>query len=398
MIDNTAARASRYAACRNLAPTLDTGLSAMDSLITWFNNLPVPSQATLIAAIVGAVTGLVGTVAAGILRDFVARWWTDQRDSQRNSEEIYRRYAEPLSAAASSLMWRLHELFGNDGRANFLLAGEPRTAFEDYKLRSTYYRLAVLLGWVRALRIELSFLRTAGKHRIEKIEDAIANIEKALADGHHVEIKRLHGLRALWSLNDVPLSDVITRLAVEVEIHVKTTLQKSSVTSAIHLAPELQTILCRETAQLVCQKLNAAPIMDDVIAETRARAIRQIAIEEAWLYRDWQAAIGDMMLKPSTNATRRFDMMGFGEFESMVLAPNKDQFRSLCRIAALFQMVNLSTHDPFDARPEMLDSLYRSTSRLVVAIAEVPVTASLLSRSTVTTARDIAQKRARASV
>ena len=235
----------------------------MITILAWFNQLPSASQAALIGTCVDALVGAIATLLTGILRDFVAKWWSDHRDSQRSSDDIYRGYAEPLAAAATSLMWRLLEVFGSDGRGSFLVASEPRTVFEDYKLRSTYYRLAALLGWIRALRRELSFLRLAGKRRIEIIDDAIEQLERSLADGHHVEIKRLEGLLHLWQIP--PSSEKVEKgkLAVDVENVVKTTLQHSSVTTAHDLEPDAQLALCRKVVDLLCKSRKTKPLTDD---------------------------------------------------------------------------------------------------------------------------------------
>lgn len=365
----------------------------MDSAIPWFLALPPASQAALIAAIVGGLAGAAATLLAGVLRDIAAKWWTDRRGDRRSADEVYRRYAEPLAAAATSLMWRLNEMFGKDGRSSFLTAREPRTDFEDYKLRSTYYRLAALLGWLRALRRELSFLRLAGKHRIDIIEDAIDNLERSLADGHHVELQRLKGLLHIWALPSVAEERLRLRLAVDLENCVKRALQTEPVASALELSPAGQSALCTEAAALICMSAKFAPISADVLAETRSRAIRQVAIREAWLYRDWQAAVGDLVLRESTAGNRRFDVIGFGDFESLMLEPTPAQFRILCRIGSMFHDVDLDHADPFDARPATLNALLCATAALVHEIAKVRVSAPLVSRATVAAAKHIVERR-----
>ena len=174
----------------------------MEFFRQWFSSLGAPAQVAVVGAVAGGLAGAVATLLAGILRDFVAKWWTDRREENKSAEDVYRGYAEPLASAAIALLWRLKETFGKDGRASYLSAREPRTSFEDYKLRSTYYRLAAVLGWIRALRRELSFLRLADKKRLEVIESAIISLESSLADGHHVEFQRLDGLIRIWHLQD----------------------------------------------------------------------------------------------------------------------------------------------------------------------------------------------------
>lgn len=344
----------------------------------WFSNLPVASQ----AALIGAAAGALATIATGILRDFIAKWWTDRREAKRSADEAYRRYAEPLASAVTSLMWRLRETFGRDGRASYLAAREPRTVFEDYKLRSTYYRLAAVLGWVRALRRELSFLRLNGEARLTTIEEAIVKFEASLADGHHVELQRLDGLLQIWGLPPIVDKELRLRLAVDVENCAKRALQRAPVTSAIDLGADPQSELCREVSGVISSRANLAQISPQVLAETSSRAIRQIAIREAWLYRDWHAAIGDLMIREVSIGNRRFEVIGFGEFETMVLGPSEPQFRSLSRIAMLFDQLDVDRHDPFDARPAALRKLYDATASMVRAIADAPSSSALVDKRT----------------
>jgi hypothetical protein len=361
----------------------------VDAFSQWFLQLPAASQAALTGAIVGGLAGAVGTLVSGVLRDFIAKWWVDSKECNKSADEIYRRYAEPLAAAATSLMWRLEEMFGQDGRSTFLISKEPRTQFEDYKLRSTYYRLAVLLGWLRALRRELSFLRLAGKHRIEIIEEAIENLEKSLADGHHVELQRLNGLVKIWQLPSVLDEKLSLRIAVDLENCVKKALQNAPVSSALDLPFESQYALCEESAKLICQAAGYQLIPADSLTEHLERAVKQIAIGEAWLYRDWQTSVGDFVLRESTAGGRHFDVIGFGEFETILLSPTDPQFRVLSRIGALFFGVNLKAQDSLDARPAMLRGLLFSTAGLVHAIARIPVSSPLLGSVTVQAAERI---------
>ena len=345
----------------------------------WFSALPVPVQAALVGALPATLVGF--------LRDLLWKWWVDRKVTKRSAENVYRRYAEPLASAATSLFWRLKETFGGDGRASYLAAREPKTIFENYKLRSTYYRLAALLGWIRALRRELSFFRLQGEDRLNIVENAIANLEASLADGHHVELQRLDGLLEIWGLTQVADSQLRLRLAVEVENCAKRYLQRVSVTAATDLPMAQQNELCHEIAQLVCARANLASVSAEVLKETQSRATRQIANKQAWLYRDWQAAIGDLMIREATAGNRRFEVLGFGEFESMVLGPSQDQFRSLWRIAMLFDELDLERDNPFDARPVALRKLYQATAQMVKVISEAPSSASLIDSKTAEEAR-----------
>jgi hypothetical protein len=94
-----------------------------------------------------------------------------------------------------------------------------------------------------------------------------------------------------------------------------------------------------------------------------------------------------MMIRETKIGNRNFEVLGYGEFEEMLLGPSKAQFRSLCRIATLFEKVDLDRDDPFDARPAAIRNLFEATARMMVALADAPVSHSAVDTNTTTDAR-----------
>jgi hypothetical protein len=157
--------------------------------------------------VVGALLSLAGVLVGLLVRDIVmARLLARQKREQEIQDRSQaaasarlndvRTYADPLYEAARSLSFRLDEIVQvrNPG---YLLSSTPATAFIDYKRLSTSYRLAALLGWIRAFRRERSYLDAQGHAEGEETQVAISRIEAALADGQHVEDARLRDLLAL---------------------------------------------------------------------------------------------------------------------------------------------------------------------------------------------------------
>ncbi len=101
-------------------------------------------------AIATALITAVGTAINIWLKD-----WLDSRARSKVKRalrrESYRKYADPLTAAAESLFWRLHEIYASD-RGDYLHRGRGLTRYEQHKASSTRYRIAALLGWMVALR------------------------------------------------------------------------------------------------------------------------------------------------------------------------------------------------------------------------------------------------------
>ena len=137
--------------------------------MTWFNSLPVQVQAAIIAA--------TFTLAGILFRDVVLKAIEARKQHRKNEMEVYRRYADPLASAASSLLWRLNEIFHQKGRESYLIA--PATEFERYKKTSSVYRIASLLGWIRAFRRELSFFEVSDRRRLTALKSALRALESA---------------------------------------------------------------------------------------------------------------------------------------------------------------------------------------------------------------------------
>src|ERR1700677_3519275 len=139
--------------------------------------ISVQIQAALIAA---GVSLLVVVLSEVFLR---VRTRKAERQTVR---ETYRRYADPLALSSTELFWRLREVFGAKGAGFYLKGYAHLTKYEHYKVLSTLYRTANLLGWIHALRRELLFLPRVNSEEVGKLEGALRQFAAALAEGRHV--------------------------------------------------------------------------------------------------------------------------------------------------------------------------------------------------------------------
>jgi hypothetical protein len=160
----------------------------------WFVELDPAVQAAIVSAIVLLITALITTL------NVVVKNWLDRRAARAQQSEsardTYRRYAEPLSAAAQSLYYRLRELFEFSG-AHYLTAS-PMTEYEQYKALSTQFRLAALLGWIAALERELLLVDQQSDRSVACMRKAVQEVQSALAEGGHVEFDRVDLLNEIW--------------------------------------------------------------------------------------------------------------------------------------------------------------------------------------------------------
>ncbi|AFP30985.1 hypothetical protein [Marinobacter sp. BSs20148] len=326
--------------------------------MSWIQTLDVKIQAALIASIV--------TLLGIFFKDYVFQKLKEKRDQSKIAYDVYKKYAEPLAAAAESMFWRLNETFNVKGRAHFLIRSDVITGFEDYKYKSTLYRLASLIGWIYAIKKEQSYMKPVGTTSQKSISESIRVFESALADGPHVETQRLLRLTELWSLECSPEKSIDLSIALE-KMH-KSFLKGKNVDLATDLGDQDLFDLCRECANFLCGQLDCNQLRDELIKETMQQSARRLSIREAWIYRDWQAGIGELMVRKSESEARDFDVIGFKEFESMLESDDPEVSKWISRIENTFKNLDIDKVDGQDVRVEQIRSTFKAVAKLIVEI------------------------------
>lgn len=344
------------------------------------------------AALIGAGAAL--TVL--LVRDLGLKLWEELRKERITSAEVFRRYADPLANAAASLLWRLDEILNREGRGAYLLSASQATSFAQYKRLSTVYRIAALLGWIRAFRRELSFLRTHDEKQLRGLKEAISALEAGLADGAHLEGRRLDSLLDLWAGTFAGTSPNRQPVEVRLERTLKDFLHESGVTIAELLTESQQLAICRKLAGVLGESLGQSPPSDDIVSETRARAIQCLSLREAWLYRDWQAGIGDLMIRDAPEGGRLFEVIGYGPFEKLSVDGETHQQTWIARLAAITDNLDVSKDSRFDARVEQLRNTLHATAQLVQVLADKDAHQRVLLRNTLDLAKNLKDPRAAA--
>ncbi len=115
-------------------------------------------------------------------------------------------------------------------------------------------------------------------------------------------------------------------------------------------------------------------IEDDRILASAEKTADTFGIKEAYLCRDWQAAIGDFMLLKDKVGSRHFSVIGFGQFEDMVIAAQKKKrpaaMRWFDRLERLIHDLDMTRSDTFDTRREQLRRLLVYCETLETSLAE----------------------------
>lgn len=322
---------------------------------------------------------LVITVLVGVLSALATQWIRDrservkaERDRRATDDEIVRNYLAPLSDTCGKVVWRLSEVFVA-GRHQWLKSETLPLDFNEYKRFSTLYRIAALLGWLRAIDLELvSLPRThedaTSPTSLAGVLAALKPIRSALADGIEVEVQRLNVLCKLWGLemSNTP-REKLGALATEVEVELYRLAPdlRDDPDHLLQSTEEQKLRVCKGLGGLIAKGLGIPLPSDSVITNSLPVAVVAVAYREAWLYRDWQDAIGDAVLELDGDSIRRYKIMGLPAFSELLERPSP-WFEKLKKIV---HDVDVETSSPNDARVSQLKRLGVVTAQLLEAIA-----------------------------
>lgn len=312
--------------------------------------------------------GFVGGAGALLAKEYVAPVFHDWRSKRLREREVYRHYVAPFSLSCIRLLWRFKEVFV-DERHHFLLTSSHPIDYNEYKRTSTLYRIASVIGWIRAIDLELSALPQRAVGESDPLADEISRFQSALADGPHVEAFRLEQICKLWNL---PLDrldvDQKATLAMrfEVELYRLAGDDLKSDKAFVQDMNEADRMnLCRGLSAFLAGHFKMKDIAADMIAETSRRAVLSLSYRQAWIYRDWQEAIGDSVIEKDEASPRRYKVIGFRSFEAVLSQQNK----WMRAFAYMIEDVDLERADASDFRGDQMKKVAKAVARIVQAIA-----------------------------
>jgi hypothetical protein len=335
-------------------------------MLEWLNLLTDQPKATVIGAIIGALTTLFAVLVKGYLIPLTA----EKRLQRNKRKESFKGYSDPLILSAISFLYRTKEIFDS---GDFLLATTPKNVYNEYKCLSTLYRLCVLLGWIRAIKIELSHIEVKNTKEFDKIEKSLSEFEKSLADGGHIELSRLECLCKLWNLDYSNIPDINKKyLGTQVELLIDKATYSEKIDTPDKLKNSSKMKLVSSVSKLVSEKTGYPQVPPERLKTTSDEAIKEMSRIESWIYRDWQSAIGDLMIKQNhMGLTRKYDVLSFFEFENLCFKGDSSTTKWLRRIDGLFSDLNTQTDDRFDARKQQLKNTYNSVIGLIETFSTI---------------------------
>lgn len=340
----------------------------------------------VLITLLGALTGLLSAVVTSFIIPVVQK--RQEKAEQRRS--IYERYAQPLAADAVNLLWRLDEILVRQ-RGQYLDESAPPTPFNQYKLTSTCFRIATLLGWIRAIKLEQSHLLYGEDTSLDNLRAAVVAFESALADGPHVEVHILEGLAALWEVTLPPDRSLREKLAAQVVAELQHGLSVYGLTryqELPNLAHARQIEVARRVAGSMSAMLGLPPVPEPVLGRSCGEAMGIAAVKQAWLYRDWQQAIGDVMIREIDGASRRYDVIGYGAFEALFAEAGNPWIE---RLRSVVVGVDPANPLPGDFRLAQLRNVARAVARVVCAIENLDVGRKILDPQACELGRSLAE-------
>ncbi|NET32106.1 MAG: hypothetical protein F6K19_08890 [Cyanothece sp. SIO1E1] len=319
------------------------------NLAEFFNELK-PAQATLISSVISA---LIALSVVGINRI------QTNRKIRKEKYDAVKMYANPIVLACEQLAWRLKEILEFNGI--YLLPDAPTNGFFKYKFDSSVYRLCAVIGWIYAAKKEQSYIQSLKFSHHKEIQSKIYQFQRTLADGSHVEVSIIDDLINLYDLQQGDLSDQKKGLiGVELERIVFTYIPDNVKRNVKGLDKNDQIKMVTEILDYLCDKTQQSKLDIDVIEKKVSIAVKEISREYCWIYRDWQSAIGEIMIEKIENASRRFDVIGFPEFQQ-----EHESNEWLKKVDGLFSSLDVSIDDRFDSRVQQLKQLFGNTVELI---------------------------------
>jgi hypothetical protein len=305
--------------------------------------------------------------------------------------------AEPLAAAATDLLWRLKEIT-QDGSGYYIAPNAPGGDYYDYKRGSTAFRLAAVLGAIRAIDRETHVLGEARPAAQNSLFAAIQSFSAVLADGPPQEYLRAARLCDVWGLppfaaaqsDDEAFDPHGMHDAARFDAALRKHLPGVEVSNTHDLVGALM-ILSREELLDLFRKLafdlakfrGEEPPSPSKVLESVEETARALAFREARLFREWQRTIGDRMLSDG-------GVISFAAFEAMTADPAVRTSPWMRRLLDLFEGVDIAADAKHDVRPRQLRRLSEATATLVLALAKTGPGQSALTRETLALAKSLA--------
>ena len=333
-----------------------------------------------------ALVGLASIVITALSNMFPAllRMYFSRLKKPTHAAQVFATYADPIALATADLFWRLREVLVEE-RSDFLTRRTATAKNETYNYQSTLFRLAALLGWLRAYQLELHHFSLNDSTGVKSLRTNINRLQDALSNGVAIEHRRIMSVFSLCEIAPPAKTETLHLLGAKLssaykryQLQLQTTESNSQ--ESIDAANRN---LSEEIYELI-RDYESYPKIENRIDQI----VKELDITEEWLNRDYQAGIGDMMICETSGGARRFDVIGYGEFEELTKSGQENTKKWMHRLQAIFRDLDTSASQS-DARVQMLEDVLQTIATLLLSVSKLDDHRSIVEKSTVRRARHI---------
>jgi len=327
-----------------------------------FNEISAKNRDTAIGVIIGTLVSAVLTLLGAVFKDYWLPILNEKRTAKNQQKDAYQRYASPVAQAAIGLLWRLKDTFSGQGA--YLLRNTAKEPFFEYKFIGTQYRLMSLLAWLRAAEREVETYQSVGSSKNQPSwTKAIVGVRSVLADSQPWQQRIVKHLLGILPTNYSPEQPLNSNMK-DALVPALWEYQKQ----AAHMLPGQKKL--QQDLQAILENNDASlSFVADITPKQHEQILNLAQLKQHYIYRDWQAGIGDIMLTASNSPERKLEVISFKAFEDLINSPKSNAKLWFDRVGELFNEVDVSYATMLnDIRACQLIDLFNALNKLVKAI------------------------------
>ncbi|TDS11817.1 hypothetical protein [Sphingobacterium paludis] len=333
------------------------------------------NEVSVQTALIAATTALTTLFLGFLIKDYLIPLIVENRVKRKKGQELFIKSKRNLFSSANSFNHRLKEIFQT--RSHYLWQQTPLIGFYDYKYRSTVFRLCTLLGWIRIYRIQEPNIVIKKKAKTShQIIERIRAIESSLADGQRVE---MYVVKAIFQhvskdTNAVPQVD-LENFAVEIDHLVHATCSMKNILRLNQGDNATKDNFIEDLSKLA-QPVNIALTELQTVKD---KIVDEVSVKLGLIYRDWQDAIGDLMLLKNGE---EYQTISYKTFETYWDQANTTlEKKWLKRAEVMFDNLNLTANTKSDSRIEQIPLIYSSIYELQKTLYDIKIGSDPISKA-----------------
>lgn len=332
-------------------------------------------EGPIIPAIIISVTTILTVILGFIFKDYWIPKWVENRTDHNIRNGRFIRYKVSLFRAAFSFNQRLHEIYRT--RSQYLWDNTVLHAFYDYKYKSSVYRLCVLLAWIRVFRLlEHSITNNKTNKRSLEISKCLSKVESSLADGQSVEMVVVKGVLDILGHDYKKTSaGILEKTAILIDHLVHKYLHMHNVDFIGDLPSEIAVEFLSEMETI----LKEQNIDTSKFDKNRELIIKEVSVKLALIYRDWQQAIGDLMLVKEEG---EYSVISFREFEKLWSESDSHDKKWLKRAELMFKNLDMRVDAKSDSRIGQIKDIYKHIYGLLNLLFSMDTAGSSITKET----------------